>query len=214
MLGVVAFLLAAIALGDPPEDRARSATAASAGTSTKPIILATNPSLQASLGRIAAQSALWRDAILSLRSTGRRVQVVTPDQVLVADSRGKLAAFDAGVLAEAVPVIADGSQVDRVVVVINVELLERMHWNSGSVPSEFYSDIDSILIHEIYGHAVPYLMAGDVSGRCADPAAGERASDACAIRRENAVRAELGLSRRTDYGLEGLNLSRRSSSRY
>jgi hypothetical protein len=211
MLGVVAVLLAAIALGDPPEDRARSATAASLGASTEPIILATNPSVQASLGRIAAQSALWRDAILSLRSTGRRVQVVTPDQVLVAGSGGKLAAFDRSVLAEAVPVIADGSQVDRVVVVINVELLERLHWNSGSVPSELYSDIDSILIHEIYGHAVPYLIAGDTSGRCADPAAGERASDACAIRRENAVRAELGLSRRTDYGLEGLNLTRRTS---
>jgi hypothetical protein len=45
-----------------------------------------------------------------------------------------------------------------------------------------------------------------MSGRCADPAAGERPSDACSIRRENAVRAQLGLGRRTDYGFGALAL--------
>jgi len=65
------------------------------------------------------------------------------------------------------------------------------------------------LVHEIYGHAIPYLLAGDLSGRCADPKRGERASEACSIQRENAVRAELGLGRRTDYGLSDLALARR-----
>jgi hypothetical protein len=70
-------------------------------------------------------------------------------------------------------------------------------------------DLDRILVHEIYGHAVPYLLAGDLSGRCADPQPQERAVDACSIQRENAVRAQLGLGRRVDYGLGDLNLSRR-----
>jgi hypothetical protein len=54
------------------------------------------------------------------------------------------------------------------------------------------------------------LRAGNVSGKCADPVAGERAENACSIQRENAVRAELGLGRRTDYGLRGLTIGRPS----
>jgi hypothetical protein len=63
-------------------------------------------------------------------------------------------------------------------------------------------------VHEVYGHALPYVVVGDVAGRCADPGKDERATDACAIRRENAVRAELGLGRRSDPGLLSLALAR------
>ena len=118
--------------------------------------------------------------------------------------------FDATVLAEVAPIPHPDSRVDVVLVVINLSLLEESHRKAQSVPSEFEADLDRILVHEIYSHAVPYLLAGHLSGRCPDPAAGERATDACSIRRENAVRAELGLGRRTSYGLDDLNITRRS----
>ena len=93
------------------------------------------------------------------------------------------------------------------VIVVNLRLVQDTHDARLSVPRDFEADLDRILVHEIYGHAVPYLLAGNLSGRCADPKKGESASDACAIRRENAVRAELGLGRRDDHGLYSLALA-------
>lgn len=173
---------------------------------------ATNPTLVASLERIAQRSALWRDAVESVRTTGRRVIVLTADQVRVVNAPGDDAkdGFDRGVLAEVAPVPHEGNQVDVVMAVVNLGLLEEIHRQRGSLPSELNADVDRILVHEIYGHAVPYLLAGTLSGRCPDPQPGERAADACSIRRENAVRAELRLGRRTNYGLDGLALMRGS----
>jgi hypothetical protein len=114
------------------------------------------------------------------------------------------------VLAEVAPVPHRDSTVDVVLVVINLRLLEESHRSARSVPSDFEADLDRILVHEVYGHAVPYLLAGHLSGRCPDPGPGERAPDACSVRRENAIRAELGLGRRTSYGLDDLNITRRS----
>ncbi len=171
-----------------------------------------NPVVQASLDRIAKGSPSWRAALEAIRGTARRAIVVTSDQVLVADpaTEGRMDRFDATVLAEVAPIPHPDSRVDVVLVVINLSLLEESHRKAQSVPSEFEADLDRILVHEIYSHAVPYLLAGHLSGRCPDPAAGERAIDACSIRRENAVRAELGLGRRTSYGLDDLNITRRS----
>ena len=177
----------------------------------QPLITA-NPVFRESLTRIAQRSALWRDAVESMRHTGRRAVLLTPDQVVVADAPGGGAkdGFDPTVLAEVAPVALADSRVEVVLVVVNLSLLEKSHRDAYSVPAEFEADLDRILVHEIYGHAVPYLLAGHLSGRCPDPAPGERATDACSIRRENAVRAELGLGRRTTYGLDDLNVSRRS----
>ena len=170
-----------------------------------------NAVVQASLDRIAKGSPSWRAALEAIRGTARRAIVVTSDQVLVADpaTAGRLDRFDDTVLAEVAPVPRPDSRVDVVLVVINLALLEESHRKARSVLSEFEADLDRILVHEIYSHAVPYLLAGHLSGRCPDPAAGERATDACSIRRENAVRAELGLGRRTSYGLDDLNITRR-----
>lgn len=169
-----------------------------------------NPTFQASLHRIAKRSALWRDAIEAVRAAGRQAIVVTPDQVRVVDGDrdGTPDRFDDTLLAEVAPVVRDGSRVDVVIVVINLALLEERFRERRLLPIEFDMDLDRILVHEIYGHAIPYLLAGHLSGRCADPQPREKAVDACSIRRENAVRAELGLGRRVDYGLHGLNLSR------
>jgi len=145
-----------------------------------------------------------------VRKTGRRAIVVTPAEAAMFDAEGpnNRELFHPGLLAEAVPVAIDGRQVAAVVVVVNLLLVQQVHDARLSVPREFEADLDRILVHEIYGHAVPYLLAGDRSGRCSDPRRGERAADACSIRRENAVRAELGLGHRGDDGLSSLRLAR------
>jgi hypothetical protein len=181
------------------------------GDAFQPLVTS-NPTLRASLLRIAERSVLWREAMAVLQQAKRKAVVLTPDQVVVADEPGGLVkdGFDRAVLAEVAPVAGVHSGVDVVLVVINLTLLEESHRHARSLPWEFEADLERILIHEIYGHAVPYLLAGHLSGRCPDPAPGERAEDACSIRRENAVRAELGLGRRTSYSLDDLNLARRT----
>lgn len=170
---------------------------------------ASHPAFKASLGRLYAGSAAWRQAVDTLSSTGRRAVIVTPDLVRVADADGHPPRpFDDDVLAEVQPIPAAGDAVDVVVVVINLDLLENLHARNGRL-FDLEADLDRILAHEVYGHAMPYLFAGHLSGKCADPLPGQRATDACAIQRENEVRMELGLGRRIDYGLNGLALARR-----
>ena len=170
-----------------------------------------NATIQAGLERIAKGSALWREALEAVRARGGRVIVVTPDQVRLAarPDHSREDRFDQTLLAEVVPVSTEHARVDAVVVVVNIALLQEHYRERSLLPIELDMDLDRILVHEIYGHAIPYLLAGNLSGRCADPRPRERAVDACSIQRENAVRAELGLGRRVDYGLDGLNLSRR-----
>lgn len=171
-------------------------------------VLVSHPALLASVERISRGSTLWRDAIGAVRETGRRVLVVTPDDLASIGPGGTLrTSFNPDLLAEAVPVIGQGLQVPMVVVVVNLQLMERIHERLLTVPQHLEADLDRILVHEVYGHAIPYLVAGNLSGRCPDPRRGERAAEACAIRRENAVRTELGLGRRTDDGVFSLTLA-------
>ena len=168
-----------------------------------------NPVIEASLKRISSGSALWREALDSLTATGRHAVVLTHDQVIVGDSAGAAPRpFDPTVLAGVSPVSAPNGTVGVVIVIVNLALLQNSHRNRHSLPWEFEADLDRILIHEVYGHAMPYLLAGNLAGKCADPAADERPTEACSIKRENAVRAELGLGRRKDSGLDGLALMR------
>jgi hypothetical protein len=194
----------------------RTATAQPASVSTRPTalgspFLTTNPTIRASLDRIAKESATWRESAQTIGAKGGRVIVLTSDQVVVAPSGadGPTERFDAGTLAEVAPIVNPDSSIQVVLVVINIGLLNEAHRRQESLPAEFDTDLDRILIHEVFGHAVPYLLAGDASGRCPDPAPGEAAVKACSIVRENLVRAEMRLGRRTDYGLSSLTLSRR-----
>lgn len=188
---------------------ATAQTGAGAAPPSAPFVTG-NRTLQASLDRLARGSRLWRDAEADVRSTGRRVLLITSEQVaLAADEGFAREAFDPTVLAEAHPILDQQHRIALVVVVVNLSLLVDGHHRRGSVPVEFDADLDRILIHEVYGHAVPYLLAGDTSGRCPDPVAGARATDACSIQRENRVREELGLGRRTAYDLSDLALARR-----
>ena len=60
---------------------------------------------------------------------------------------------------------------------------------------------DAIVIHELWGHAVPVLAAGSITGRCPDPRPGEVEAESCVMRRESVLRAELGLSPRKTYSI-------------
>lgn len=186
---------------------AQSGTA-SFTTENTPFV-ADNPVLMASVDRLAAGSAAWRGAAEAVRKTGRRALIVTPNQVRMIDEEdGQPKPFDEVELAEVQPIADASHRVEVVVVVINLARLEELQRRAATL-SDFESDLDRILAHEVYGHAVPYLLAGHLSGKCADPVAGQRASDACAIQRENEVRGQIGLGRRTEYGLHGLSMVRR-----
>ena len=174
----------------------------------RPPIIVEHPVLAASLARLYAGSPRWRTALNDIVNTGRRIVVITPDKVRVRDdSGGADAPFDSTVLAEVQPMADDWSRVDTVVVVVNLPLFEQLY--SDASPSDLEADLDRILAHEVYGHAVPYLLAGHLSGKCADPIRGQRAKDACAIKRENEIRSELRLGERREYGLHGLTIVRR-----
>lgn len=172
-------------------------------------IVTNHPTLQKSLDRLFGRSATWRKALEDVSRLGRKAVVVTPRHIRVKDAKnGKLRGFDEDVLAEVQPFAEHETRVDAVVVVINLELLERMQGRDTTL-GDFEDDLDRVLAHEVYGHAVPYLLAGDLSGKCADPTPKQRPEDACAIKRENEIRAELKLGKRRDYGLTGLALARR-----
>jgi hypothetical protein len=190
---------AGVTAGDSPT---QAASALDQIPHTNSPILTTNPILDASLRRISRGSALWREAVEAVRKTGRRVVVVTTTDAMTADNHlgWDRDAFDPSALAEAVHVVTAGAQVAAVVIVVTLDWIQEMHNARLSVPRYFEADLDRILVHEIYGHGIPYVLAGDLSARCADPRPGDRASDACSIRRENAVRAELGLATETTRG--------------
>lgn len=172
---------------------------ASGNDKTSHSISTTHSILAASVERLADESPSWRDAMRLIGATGRRTVLTTPDEVT---------GFDVHKLAQAVAVADAQSRVNTVVVVVNIELLQRL----SGLPVDavqFKADLDRIVAHEVYGHAVPYLVAGHLSGECADPEPGQRATDACSIQRENVIRKEVGLGRRLDYGRESLTFARR-----
>jgi hypothetical protein len=172
-------------------------------------IVTNNPTLLKSLNRLFERSASWRTAVLTIERLGRKAVVVTPKHVRVKDpDSGKLRPFDLTVIAEVQPLAEHETRVDAVVIVVNLDLLQSMQGPLTTI-GDFESDLDRVLAHEVYGHAIPYLLAGDLSGKCADPRPGQRAADACAIKRENEIRAELRLGERRDYGLDGLTMARR-----
>lgn len=54
------------------------------------------------------------------------------------------------------------------------------------------------LVHEIYGHAIPYLVSGEI---CGDPVGEMRFQSSCVGKREAVVLEELGIRPRAVYGI-------------
>ena len=172
---------------------------ASAQQEGDPSIGVWNPVLAASLERLANESRSWREAVDAVARTGRRAVIVTSDQVKGAD---------AGALAQVEPVSDAAGRVDLVVVMVNLDLMQKLS-RLPVTAVDFEDDLDRILAHEVYGHAIPFLLAGHLSGKCADPVAGQSAIASCVIQRENVIRKEMRLGQRLEYGRDSLALARR-----
>jgi len=199
IVAIIAVLGAAGAAAEQTDDRRAARQVA---------VVTHDQTLRDALERIERGSAAWRTAMAALAATGRRAIVLTPEQVIVQDAgTGSVTVFDQSSVAEVSPVADQHGNVSSVLVVINVGRIQQLHDLRGSLPGEFHADLDRVIAHEVYGHAVPYLAAGHLSGRCSDPERGQPAAQSCAIQRENVVRAELGLGRRTDAALGGLILA-------
>ena len=159
-----------------------------------------NPVLASSVQRLTTESASWREAITAVAATGRRALVITPDQIKTP--------IEADTLAQVFPLADEQSHVETVLIVINVNLLHEL---SGlpATAVDFEDDVDRIIAHEVYGHAIPFLLSGSLAGKCADPAIGQSAAASCAIQRENVIRREMRLGQRADYGRDSLASTRR-----
>jgi len=146
------------------------------------------------------RSPTWKTAVDSLWGTSFRVLVGTPDQVrrLVPE----LADHPLDNLGEVIPLLSSTGEMIGAVAVVDVETLTEMVRAAGLPRSVLEEDLDRILIHEVYGHVVPFAL----SGGCADPLPGETVLSACSIRRENRIRRELDMPVRTTYDLRGLTV--------
>jgi len=207
---ILAAAVAVLTTSFTSADRGRDQRAPE-GRSAAEALVTSHPTLRQSLERLWMGSGSWRAAIDELAARGQRVVLLTPDQVVVRTTAGRTPhrPFEHDLLAEVSPVVEGDGRIRQVLVVVNVPLLTRVYAERQALPVELDQDIDRVVSHEVYGHAIPYLQAGDLSGHCADPKPGQRAVDACAIRRENIIRAELGLGHRTDGGVHSLALTRR-----
>jgi hypothetical protein len=158
-------------------------------------------SLADALRRIDSGSPSWRAALDSVAARGGTIIVAAVRELTGLPDR-----FARSELAAASPVVAPDSTVGTVLVVVNSALLERLYRAAAAPRAQRDDDLVRILVHEVYGHAVPYLLAGHVRGGCPDPAPGEFTG--CAVDRENVVRTELGLGARHGHDLSGLALAR------
>jgi len=156
--------------------------------------------LASSIQRLTAQSPSWREATAAVAATGRRALVITPDQVKTP--------IDPDTLAQVFPIADDQSRVETVLVVVNLDLLRKL---SGLPVTavDFEDDVDRLIAHEVYGHAIPFLLSGSLAGKCADPVAGQSAVASCVIQRENVIRREMRLGLRSECGRESLAIARR-----
>lgn len=176
------------------------------GSDYSPGLLSPHPRIRSALERIVERSRLFRDETRKVAAMGRRIVVLTTQQVLAREGASGDDAFDSSQIAETVALLDPDSVIRTVVVVLNLGLLEGLGRELLMRRRELDDDIDRILIHEVYAHAVPRLLG---EGICSDPVPGQRPTEACSIRRENAVRDQAGLGRRTDYGLRSLTIGRR-----
>jgi hypothetical protein len=167
--------------------------------SSDPVVVS-HTVLASSVQRMAAQSSSWREAINAVAATGRRALVITPDQVKTP--------MEAETLAQVFPIADEQSRVDTVLVVVNLELLKKL---SGLPVTavDFEDDVDRVIAHEVYGHAIPFLLSGSLAGNCPDPVAGQSAAASCVIQRENVIRREMRLGLRSEYGRDSLAIARR-----
>lgn len=155
---------------------------------------------------LSERSPKFRSAMDSLAATDFRIVLAQPQQI-----RGLMPGLEyyrAEHLGEVLPIRDSTRAIVGAIVTVDVARLKAMH-RQGTLPAAaLEDDIDRILIHEVYGHVIPLSASRRISGGCPDPKPGEPALNSCAIRRENAIRAELGMEARTTYDIRGLAIGR------
>lgn len=201
-------LLLAVSLagcGRPPAPMP-PASALSAPPVAPDPIRAADPLLAERMESLTQRSAIWRAGLDTIRANGFRVLVAAPEQVrrMVPELEG----YRTEHFGEVLPLRDEAGALIGAVVSVDVPRLERLFLAAGLPASILAGDVDRILIHEVYGHVVPLSVSRQLSGGCPDPAPEEPALSSCAIRRENRIRAELGLEPRTAYDIRGLTIGR------
>jgi hypothetical protein len=165
-----------------------------------------DPLLAERMVSLAERSSTWRAALDSLRENGLAVLVGTPSDIRARIP--SLSEYQPDHVGEVVPIRNGEGEIVAAVVAIDLPRLERLYRGSDLPLSAFHADIDRVLIHEIYGHVVPLAASRTIEGGCPDPRPGEPATSSCAIERENRIRRELGMEKRTTYDILGLVIGR------
>ncbi|MFW6078477.1 MAG: hypothetical protein ACODAE_02580 [Gemmatimonadota bacterium] len=155
---------------------------------------------------LSERSPTWRSAMAELRRGEFRVVVGDPAGVRAGVE--VLSRYRTRHFGEVIPLRDGRGGVTGAVVVVDVERVRRLVERSGLPERVVDGDVERILIHELYGHVVPLARSRRLDGGCPDPGPGEPALSSCAIRRENRIRAELGLEMRVAYDLTGLVVGR------
>ncbi|HEX7050595.1 MAG TPA: hypothetical protein VF188_10370 [Longimicrobiales bacterium] len=169
------------------------------------VIEVETPLLAARMAALSRRSPTWRAGLDSVRASGFRVVVTEPAR---ARRVSGLEDYRPRYIGEVIPLRNAAGEVTGAVVVVDVVRLRKLTEAAGLSAAVMAGDVDRILIHEVYGHVVPLSQSRRLSGGCPDPRPGQPPESSCAIRRENRIRAELGLERRTSYDIRGLAVGR------
>jgi hypothetical protein len=176
-------------------------------------ILSTQPRLVALVNRLLVRSRTFAREAARVAARGRHITVVArrevPWNALKRD--GEVRYVD-GSAAVALPLSDNDGKVRTFLVVIDYSMLGRLFRKQSLHEQDVETDLTRLLIHEIYGHAMPWLLNGRAGG-CFDPAPGQLPVSACSIRRENRIRKELGLGPRTDFGLDSFAMAGPAAAR-
>jgi hypothetical protein len=152
------------------------------------------------------RSPTWSAALDSLAGLRFQVLIGTPEQL--GELVPSLSSYAGQHIGRMLPLGNRAGQLIGAAVLIDLAVMERMARAAGASRAMLEGDIDRILAHELYGHVLPLAIAGRPDRGCADPAPDEPAVSSCSVRRENRIRAELGLPPRTTYDLRALAIGR------
>jgi hypothetical protein len=157
--------------------------------------------LAARLTGLEARSQRLHQAMDRIRSGGLPVYIGTPEQIAAyhASTRvlgDRLTREER--IAEMAAVLESAHSERFLFGVVRIDLARVAERRTGHA---YDAEVDAILIHEVWGHLVPVAENPVRSAMCRDPRPGEPVLDACAMRRENDLRRELGLAPRKTYPL-------------
>lgn len=167
-----------------------------------------HPFLERKIHELENESPTFRDAMEDARNGKARVLIASASDVnrWLPHMKSK---YDRTAHAGVTISFQKGNIVDEIVVLINLELIEKKHVEHARRTGErdpavlqswFEHDVKSVLIHELYGHMAPVAKSGLTKDICYDPPHPDAYLLSCVGKRENAIRAELGLTKRVSYG--------------